>query len=241
MEFFGEIFLWELLGTAALVLLGTGACANVLLRASLGHDGGWLLIAFGWGLAVFVGASIARPSGAHINPAVTTGLAVADKLPWQHTTPYFSGQLLGAFLGAVACWLVYKVQFDAQAHRGSTQHVSTLGVFATGPTVRSYGWNMLSELVATFVLVLWILLNPAANAALGYAAVALVVVGIGSSLGGPTGFAINPARDLGPRLAYALLPIKEKGSADWAYAWVPIAGPLLGGALAGLLFTMLPK
>ena len=236
MNFSGDVFVWEMLGTAALVLFGVGVCANVVLSKTLGHNGGWLLIAFGWGFAVFVGASIAQPSGAHINPAVTFGLAVADKMKWGDTPPYFTGQLVGGVIGAVVCWLVYKLQFDAQ-----TEKINTLSIFSTGPTVRNYFWNVVTEIVGTFSLVLWILLNPKANAALGYAAVAFVVIGIGASLGGPTGYAINPARDLGPRIAHALLPIKGKSSSDWAYAWVPVVGPLLGAAAAGGLFHILPS
>ncbi len=244
---YGEIFVWELIGTACLTLLGCGVVANVVLTRTLGHNGGWLLVNFGWGFAVFAGASLAAPSGAHINPAVTLGLAVADRLDWDQVPFYFAGQLVGAFLGAVLCWLSYKRQFDTHDNPGGT-----LGIFSTGPTVRSLPWNALTETIATFVLVAWILLSPPAatgadgvpqfgNEALGYAAVAFVVIGIGNSLGGPTGYAINPARDLGPRLAYAVLPIRGKGTPDWGYSWVPIVGPLLGATLAGLLVYILPS
>ncbi|MGW0518964.1 MIP/aquaporin family protein [Crossiella sp. NPDC003009] len=237
----GAIFVWELIGTAVLILLGAGVVANTVLKNSLGNNGGWLLITFGWGFAVFAGASIAAPSGAHLNPAVTLGLATAGKLDWALVPIYFIAQLLGAFLGAVLCWLAYKLQFDTHDDPGGT-----LGIFSTGPTVDHKVWNTVTEVIGTFVLVLWILLSPGAktatdglpqfgNAALGYAAVMFVVVGIGASLGGPTGYAINPARDLGPRIAYALLPIKGKGGANWGYSWVPVVGPLIGGALAGLL------
>ncbi|MFC4853459.1 MIP/aquaporin family protein [Actinophytocola glycyrrhizae] len=243
---FGEIFLWEMLGTAALILLGVGVVANVVLKQTLGSGGGWLLINFGWGFAVFVGASIANPSGAHINPAVTLGLAAADKAEWADVPAYLLGQLVGAFIGAVLAWLTYKLQFDTHDEPANTR-----GIFATGPTVPNYAWNTVTEVIATFALVFWILLSPAAgpgddgvptfgNSALGYAAVAFVVVGIGGSLGGPTGYAINPARDLGPRIAYALLPIKGKGSPDWNYSWVPIVGPVVGGVLAGLVYLLLP-
>ena len=236
----GEIFVWELIGTAILILLGAGVVANVTLKDSLGHNGGWLLINFGWGFAVFAGASIAAPSGAHLNPAVTLGLAVAEKVEWGTVPIYVAGQMVGAFLGATLCWLTYKLQFD-----NHDAPENTLGIFSTGPTVDNKPWNVVTEVIGTFVLVLWILLSPGAktvdgvlslgNSALGYAAVAFLVIGIGNSLGGPTGYAINPARDLGPRIAYAVLPIKGKGAANWGYSWVPVVGPLIGGALAGLL------
>jgi glycerol uptake facilitator len=243
---FGEIVLWEMLGTAGLILLGAGVVANVVLKKTLGTGGGWLLINIGWGFAVFVGASIANPSGAHLNPAVTFGLAIADKTDWADVPAYLIGQMLGAFIGAVLAWAAYKLQFDTHDEPQNTR-----GIFSTGPTVPNYGWNLVTEIIGTFVLVFWILLSPGAsagddgvptfgNSALGYAAVAFVVISIGASLGGPTGYAINPARDLGPRIAYAILPIKGKGSPDWNYSWVPVAGPLVGGILAGLLYQILP-
>jgi glycerol uptake facilitator protein len=243
---FGEIFLWEMLGTAGLILLGVGVVANVVLKQTLGNGGGWLLINFGWGFAVFVGASIANPSGAHINPAVTLGLVAAGKTEWADVPAYLSGQMVGAILGAVLAWAAYKLQFDTHDEPANTR-----GIFCTGPTVPNYAWNLVTEIIGTFVLVFWILLSPGAkvdgdvpnfgNSALGYAAVAFVVVSLGASLGGPTGYAINPARDLGPRIVYALLPIRGKGRAEWNYSWVPVAGPLVGGVLAGLLFQILPS
>ncbi|HEV2783097.1 MAG TPA: MIP/aquaporin family protein [Actinophytocola sp.] len=235
---FGEIFLWELLGTAALTLLGCGVVANVVLKRTLGTAGGWLLINIGWGIAVLVGASIANPSGAHINPAVTLGLLAKGDSPfgWGMAPAYLLGQMVGAFLGAVLCWAAYKLQFDTHDEPANTR-----GIFSTGPTVPNYGWNLATEIIGTFVLVFWIVLNPSTNLALGYAAVALVVIGIGASLGGPTGYAINPARDLGPRIAYAVLPITGKGSPDWNYSWVPVVGPIVGGVLAGLVYQLLPS
>jgi glycerol uptake facilitator protein len=241
-----QIFIWELLGTALLTLLGCGVVANVTLRNSLGHNGGWLLINFGWGAAVFIAASVAAPSSAHINPAVTIGLAVNGQVPWSEVPVYLAGQIIGGTLGAVVCWAAYKLQFDTHDDPANTR-----GIFCTGPTVRNAPWNLVTEIIGTFVLVLWIIFNPPAhagtngvphfgNAALGYAAVMFVVIGIGNSLGGPTGYAINPARDLGPRIAYALLPIRGKGSAEWNYSWIPIAGPIIGGVLAGALGLVLP-
>ncbi|GAA0526487.1 glycerol uptake facilitator protein [Saccharopolyspora subtropica] len=243
----GAIFTWELLGTAMLTLLGCGVVANVTLRNALGHNGGWLLINFGWGFAVFAGASVAWESGAHINPAVTLGLAANGQTPWSQVPVYIVAQLIGGALGAVLCWAAYKLQFDTHDEPANTR-----GIFCTGPTVRNAPWNLLTEIIGTFVLVLWIILSPQAgpgdadgvptfgNSALGYAAVAFLVIGIGNSLGGPTGYAINPARDLGPRIVYAILPIRGKGSAEWGYSWVPIVGPIAGGVLAGLLALALP-
>jgi glycerol uptake facilitator protein len=235
---FGEIFLWEMLGTAGLTLFGCGVVANVVLKKTLGTGGGWLLINIGWGFAVFVGASIANPSGAHINPAVTLGLLAGGKTAygWGQAPAYLLGQMVGAFIGAVLAWAAYKLQFDTHDEPANTR-----GIFSTGPTVPNYAWNLVTEIIGTFALVFWILLTPKGNAALGYAAVAFVVIGIGASLGGPTGYAINPARDLGPRIAYAILPIKGKGSPDWNYSWVPVVGPIVGGVLAGLVYQLLPN
>jgi glycerol uptake facilitator len=235
---FGDIFLWELLGTAGLTLFGCGVVANVVLKKTLGTGGGWLLINIGWGFAVFVGASIAAPSGAHINPAVTLGLLAGghSNFGWGQAPAYLLGQMVGAFIGAVLAWAAYKLQFDTHDEPANTR-----GIFSTGPTVPNYTWNLVTEIIGTFALVFWILLTPKSNAALGYAAVAFVVIGIGASLGGPTGYAINPARDLGPRIAYAILPIKGKGSPDWNYSWVPVVGPIVGGVLAGLVFQLLPN
>lgn len=242
----GEIFIWELLGTALLTLMGCGVVANVTLRRTAGNNGGTLLVNFGWGFAVFAGASVAAPAGAHINPAVTLGLAVNGQLAWSQVPVYFVAQLIGGTIGALLCWAAYKLQFDTH-----DKPEESLGVFSTAPTVRNPVWNLITEIIGTFVLVIWVILSPQAeitgdgapefgNAALGYAAVAFLVVGIGASLGGPTGYAINPARDLGPRIAHAVLPIRGKGSSDWGYSWVPIVGPLVGGVLAGALALTLP-
>ncbi|WP_281253133.1 MIP/aquaporin family protein [Mobilicoccus massiliensis] len=238
----GDVFVSEVLGTAVLILLGGGVCAAVTLPRSKAQNSGWIVIAFGWGLAVYCGVWVAWLSGAHLNPAVTIGLlakGAAEYAPMVPITPastltYLAGQMLGGFLGAVACFLVYKKHFDEPTEPGVK-----LGVFSTGPAIRSYGWNLLTEIVATFVLVYVILAFGQTPTQLGPLAVALLVVAIGLSLGGPTGYAINPARDLPPRIAHAVLPIKGKGDSDWAYAWVPIVGPLVGGALAGLAAAVL--
>ncbi len=237
----GEIFLSEVMGTAMLLLLGCGVVANAILPKTKGFGGGWLLINFGWGLGVFAGVFIAFRSGAHINPAVTAGLwasgaeefapGVAANLG--NALIYVAAQLLGAFIGAVLCWMAYKNHFDQQADPGVK-----LGVFSTGPEIRSYGWNTVTEVIGTFVLVFTILFFAGSPNELGPLAVAMLVVGIGASLGGPTGYAINPARDLGPRIAHAVLPIPGKGSSDWGYSWVPVVGPLLGGVLAGVMFQV---
>ncbi|GMA34146.1 MIP/aquaporin family protein [Demequina litorisediminis] len=221
-----------------LLLLGGGVVANVLLAKSKGLNGGWLLINFGWGLGVFSGVYVAFSTGAHLNPAVTFGIWASGAEEFApgiavnagNFATYIAAQMVGAFIGAVLVYLVYKKHFDETEDAGLK-----LAVFSTGPEIRSYGWNVLTEVVATFVLVFVVLAFGNSPVDLGPLAVALLVVGIGASLGGPTGYAINPARDLGPRIAHALLPIKGKGTSDWGYAWVPIVGPILGGVAAGLL------
>jgi glycerol uptake facilitator protein len=236
----GEIFLSELVGTALLVLLGCGVVANVALARTKGLGGGTLMVNFGWGLAVFAGVTVSYSSGAHLNPAVTLGLlASGADLSAGEVAIYILAQLLGAFIGAVLCWVAYKQHFDDEP-----EAANKLGVFSTGPAIRSYGWNFITEVIGTFVLVFVVIgfgragdadtATPAGLAALGALPVALLVVGIGASLGGPTGYAINPARDLGPRIAHFVLPIKGKGTSDWSYSWVPVAGPVVGGVIAGL-------
>jgi glycerol uptake facilitator protein len=242
----GVLFLAELVGTAMLVLLGCGVVANVALTKTKGFGGGFLLVNFGWGFAVFAGVIVAYASGAHINPAVTLGLVANGATEFGNAAlgttvevgplsvlTYIGAQLIGAILGAVLCWVSYKQHFDDEP-----EPAAKLGVFSTGPAIRSYGWNLVTEIIGTFVLVFVVIgfgRNGDASglAALGALPVALLVVGIGASLGGPTGYAINPARDLGPRIAHAILPIKGKGGSDWAYSWVPIVGPIIGGVLAG--------
>ncbi|MFT4109435.1 MAG: MIP/aquaporin family protein [Propionicimonas sp.] len=248
----GTIFLSEFVGSAILLLFGAGVVANNLLSKTKGHGGGVLHINWGWGIAVFAGVLASYKSGGHLNPAVTLALVAAGKKEFVPGIPvdaasiatYLSAQLLGAFVGAVLCWLVYKQHFDEDAPDGFK-----LGVFSTGPEIRNYGWNFVTEAIATFVFVTVILAaghwgdsntaTPGGLGWLGALGVALLVVGVGASLGGPTGYAINPTRDLGPRIAHAVLPIPNKGSSDWAYAWVPVAGPIVGGVLAGLLSGVL--
>lgn len=230
------IFLWEFIGTAILILMGNGVCALVNLKKSKGYGDGWLTIAMGWGLAVFVGATVAERTGAHLNPAVTLGTALNGKTEWKYVPVYIVAQLLGAMFGAVLCWLTYKKEFDT-----TDKPEDTLGIFATVPQNRSYLWNTVTETIATFVLVFFLLSSGENNAGLGYAAVAFVIISIGASLGGPTGYAVNPARDLGPRIVYSLLPIKGKGSSQWSYAFVPIVGPLLGACIAALAYHLLDK
>ena len=230
------IFLYEIAGTAMLTLLGGGVVANVVLGKTKGNGGGWLLINFGWGLAVFAGVYVAYKTGAHLNPAVTLGLAAsggeyADGIPVTlgNTVAYLLAEMIGAFLGAVLAWMAYKNHYDQETDPGAI-----LGSFSTGPEIRSYGWNLVTEIIATFVLVFVIIMIGHTPSGLGPLAVALLVLSIGASLGGPTGYAINPARDLGPRIAHAVLPIPHKGGSDWGYSWVPVLGPIIGGVLAGL-------
>ena len=240
------VFLSELVGTAMLVLLGCGVVANVALAKNKGFNGGFLMVNFGWGLAVFAGVIVSYASGAHLNPAVTLGLVANGATEFGNPAfgtgvpvdivsvlTYIGAQLLGAFLGAVVAWLAYKQHFDAEP-----QAANKLGVFSTGPAIRSYGWNLVTEIIGTFVLVFVVIGfgrqgDASGLASLGALPVALLVIGIGASLGGPTGYAINPARDLGPRIAHAILPITGKGGSDWSYSWVPVVGPIIGGLLAG--------
>jgi glycerol uptake facilitator protein len=237
-------FLGELIGTALLITLGGGVVANVLLSKTKGNNGGWIVIAFGWAMAVYVGVFVAAPySNAHLNPAVTIGLAVAGKFDWSLVGPYILAQLLGAMAGALIVWLAYRPHF------GATDDVQAkLAVFSTSPAIRHPLSNLVSEIIGTFVLIFAVLYiaEPTIQlnhndgkmglGAIGALPVALLVLAIGLSLGGPTGYAINPARDLGPRIMHSILPLGKKGASDWGYAWIPIAGPLIGAALAAILF-----
>ena len=240
----------EFVGTLLLVLLGNGVVANVVLRRTKGADAGWLVITVGWGVSVAVAVyAVGRISGAHINPAVTLGLAAIGSFPWADVPGYVVAQVAGAFAGAILVWLAYL------PHWALTEDpAAKLAVFSTGPAVRSPGPNLVSEIIGTAVLLFGIL-GIAANAqelvrpgdvdlsfvfsrGLQPLLVGVLVLGIGVSLGGATGYAINPARDLGPRLAHAVLPLSGKGTSDWEYAWIPIVGPLLGGVLGAGAYAL---
>jgi len=228
-----QTFFAELVGTALLVLLGDGVVANVVLKQSKGENAGWGVIALGWGMAVFVGVFvIAEISGAHINPAVTIGLAAAGEFSWANVPMYIVAQLLGAALGAALVWIFYRLHFAA-----TDDADAKLGVFCTAPAIRNLPANFAAELIGTFVLVFAVLRIAKPEVGLGALdalPVALVVLAIGLSLGGTTGYAINPARDLSPRIVHALLPIPGKRDSDWSYAWVPVLGPIAGALIAAL-------
>jgi glycerol uptake facilitator protein len=242
-----SIFTAELIGTAVLILLGDGVVAAVLLARSKAENSGWIVITFGWGLAVATAVyAVGRFSGAHINPAVTFGLATIDAVEWGDVPIYLAGQFAGAFIGAVLVWLTYLLHWRETEDPGLK-----LAVFCTGPAIRNYGANLLTEVIGTFLLVFGVLaittnfgaevmtdqpLQQSFNVALPPLLVGLLVLGIGLSLGGPTGYAINPARDLGPRIAHFVLPIAGKGDSDWGYSWVPVVGPIVGGILGALAF-----
>ena len=227
----------EIIGTGLLILLGDGVVAAVLLAKSKAENSGWIVITLGWGMAVMVGAYSVGPfSGAHLNPAVTLGLWIHGSITGSMAWKYFLGEMIGAMIGAFLVFLTYYLHW-----RDTEDPGLKLACFSTGPAIRNYGWNVLTEIVGTFVLVFGILAIGApwqANNASGLTTllVGLLVLGIGLSLGGPTGYAINPARDLGPRIMHAILPIPGKGGSDWSYAWVPVLGPLIGGALAAIFW-----
>ena len=232
-------FTAEMLGTMLVVILGDGVVANVLLNKSKGQGSGWIVITTGWGLGVAIGVYCVNTiSGAHLNPAVTIGLATIGKFAWSGVPAYVTAQILGGFLGGIVVWLAYLPHWAITADKGAK-----LGVFCTGPAVRRPLANMLTEMIGTAVLVLGVLailspknLVPHSGFDTGFAPflVGVLVWSIGLSLGGPTGYAINPARDLGPRLAHFFLPIAGKGGSDWGYAWVPVVGPILGGVIGAL-------
>jgi len=227
----------EFIGTTLLILLGDGVVANCVLNKNKGFNAGWIVITFGWAMAVFVGVFVAASSsGAHLNPAVTLALALTGKFAWCGVPVYILSQIAGAMTGAFLVWVSYRRHFavtdDAATKRG---------VFCTAPAIRKYTDNLLTEIIGTFVLVFGVLFIAAPEVGLGALdalPVALLVLAIGLSLGGPTGYAINPARDLGPRIMHALLPIPGKGDSDWAYSWVPILGPFTGAALAALVYSL---
>lgn len=234
----------EFIGTMLLIILGDGVVANVVLQQTKGHDSGWIVITTGWALAVtFAVYCTGSISGAHLNPAVTIGMAAIGKFAWASVPGYVAAQVAGGFAGGVIVWLAYLPHWGATTDAGAK-----LAVFSTGPAIRNPIANVITEIVGTFMLVLGVLavLSPAnlvpdsdVSKGFGPALVGVIVWAIGLSLGGPTGYAINPARDLGPRIAHAVLPISGKGSSDWAYAWVPIAGPIIGGIIAAFSYKAL--
>ena len=239
-------FIGEILGTFILILLGQGVCANNTLKDTYGKDTGWVLITFGWAMAVFAGVAISsEASGAHLNPAVTIGLAMAGKFAWSNVANYVLAQMIGAMLGSLAVWLMYRDHYNTTEDAGSI-----LGTFSTGPAIPNAFNNVISELIGTFVLVAAVLYASAPNflteggsapglGAIGALPVALIVLGVGMCLGGTTGYAINPARDLGPRIMHAILPITHKGDSNWSYSWIPIVGPIAGALVAAVLFITL--
>jgi glycerol uptake facilitator protein len=232
-----NVFFAEFFGTAIIIVFGGGVVANVLLKETKGNNGGWIVITFGWAVGVFTGVLIAAPvSGAHLNPAVTLALTLAQKFSPSLVPLYMTAQMLGAMFGAILVWLAYKKHFDA-----TQDGDAKLAVFCTGPNIRSYWYNVITEAIGTYVLTLAVLYMAQPEVGLGALnalPVAIVVLGIGLSLGGPTGYAINPARDLGPRIIHALLPLKHKHHSDWKYAWVPILGPFIGATLAAVMFNI---
>lgn len=239
-------FIAEVIGTMLLILLGNGVVANVVLKDTKGNNSGWIVVTTAWALAVFVGVTVAGPvSGAHLNPAVTIGLAIAGKFSWDLVPPYIAAQMIGAMIGAFLVWLFNKDHFAITEDEGAK-----LACFSTGPAIRNTFSNIISETIGTFVLVFVIFyfadpsisLQNDATAKVGLGSVGALPVtflvwAIGLSLGGTTGYAINPARDLGPRIMHAILPVK--GSSDWGYAWIPVVGPVLGAVIAALLYGML--
>ncbi|HVX26207.1 MAG TPA: MIP/aquaporin family protein [Parafilimonas sp.] len=228
-------FTGEIVGTAILIILGDGVVANVLLNKTNGFNSGWIVITMGWAMAVFAGVFVsASASGAHLNPAVTIALAYLGKFSWSLVPTYIAGQMIGAMIGAFVVWLAYKQHFDA-----TDNTASKLAVFCTGPAIRNPAHNLLSEIIATFVFILSVLFIVTPSNELGSLdalPVAFVVLAIGLSLGGPTGYPINPARDLGPRIMHAILPIKNKGTSDWKHSWIPVVAPIIGSLLAAILF-----
>src|SRR5215204_1156562 len=242
-----QAYIGEVIGTMILIILGDGVVAGVLLRNSKAENSGWIVITFGWGMAVAVAVyCVGQFSGAHINPAVTISLAVTGQFDWALVPGYIIAQFLGAFVGGVIVWLAYLPHWAETEDEGLK-----LGVFCTAPAIYNTPANLVTEIIGTFMLVFGIFgIVANAGAAGGQAAtvigsglnpllIGLLVVGIGLSLGGPTGYAINPARDLGPRIAHAVLPIAGKGGNDWGYSWIPVVGPIIGGILGGVLFTLL--
>jgi glycerol uptake facilitator protein len=240
-------FVAEFLGTMILLLLGNGVVANVVLKNTKGNGSGWIVITTGWALAVFAGVVIAGPySGAHLNPAVTIGLAIAGKFPWAEVPSFILAQLAGAMVGAVLVWIMYKDHFSA-----TSEPALKSASFYTYPAIKNTTLNLVSEGLGTFVLLLAVFYitngeigedkTPIGLGSIGAIPVTFIVWSIGLSLGGTTGYAINPARDLGPRIMYSILPIKDKNKKDWRYSWIPILGPILGASIAASLYILLSK
>ncbi|MDZ7658163.1 MIP/aquaporin family protein [Fodinibius sp.] len=251
-------YIAEIIGTAILIIFGGGVVANVVLKKTKGNSSGWIVITWGWAMGVFIAVfTMGQFSGAHINPAVTVGLATAGLFDWSLVFPYIISQTLGGLIGGIIVWLSYKDHFEA-TEDGPTK----LAIFSTAPEIRNYSSNFLTEVIGTFILVFGVLYLDAPGftngdgqllssividgqevgfglGALSALPVGLLVLGIGLSLGGPTGYAINPARDLGPRIAHALLPFSNKGSSDWAYSWIPVLGPIMGSIIAAGLYLLL--
>jgi glycerol uptake facilitator protein len=240
-----NIFLGELVGTALLILLGNGAVANVYLSKSKGNGSGWIVVTAGWAFALTVALYVAGwASAGHLNPAVTLGMAIAGKTAWSLVPVYIISQFIGAFIGALLVWGVYYQQF-AQTTVAHTKLIC----FCTSPAVHKPKWNFFTEVIATIILVMGVLgildMHNDIGSGMGPYAIGILLFAIGLSLGGPTGFAVNPARDLGPRIIYAFFPIQGKGSAEWNYAWIPIVGPLVGGIIGalihqGLIYPLIP-
>jgi len=232
-------FIGEFIGTALLIVMGDGVVANVVLNKTKGNNSGWIVITFGWAMAVFLGvyASTALGGSGHLNPAVTIAMAAFNHFDSSLIATYIGAQFAGAILGAIIVWIAYKQHFDETADKDLK-----LAVFCTGPAIRNSGFNLITEMIGAFILVFGAMaMSPAASTlgTLDALPVALLILGIGLSLGGPTGYAINPARDLGPRLAHFILPIKGKRDSDWSYSWIPVVGPIAGALLAAWLFKML--
>jgi glycerol uptake facilitator protein len=233
-----SIFGAEVIGTAILILLGNGVVAGVLLNLSKAQNAGWIVITFGWGIGVMVAVyAVGQFSGAHINPAVTLGFATIGNTEWSDVPEYLAGEFVGAFIGATLVWLAYLNHWGATEDPGLK-----LACYSTAPAIRNPAANLITEVIGTFLLVFGVLAIVANEAPLetGLAAllIGLLVFGIGLSLGGPTGYAINPARDLGPRIMHQILPIAGKGPSDWSYAWIPVVGPIVGGILGALAFDL---
>jgi glycerol uptake facilitator protein len=231
-------FLSELLGTMFLIVLGNGVVANVLLSKTKGNNAGLLTITFGWAIAVFVGVYVAsHGSKAHLNPAITIAFALCNNFPWADVPAYIAGQFCGAFIGSTLVWLAYKQHYDETTDAGIIQ-----ATFCNAPAINNKMHNIITEIIGTFILVAGVLFMTSSETSLGTLnalPVALLVLGIGVSLGGPTGYAINPVRDLGPRIMHALLPIKNKGDNGWAYSWIPVVGPIIGAVLATVMYKLI--